>query len=166
MAEFSDFFGPQTYQANANIPGSLNDGHQGRGVPDVAANASPNSGYPIFVGGNSSVGNGTSASAPLWAGLIAVINGALNTRVGFINPALYAVGASAFRSIAPVVVAADNGLNGVGGYPAGTGWDACTGWGSPNGIKLLAALQTPAEPPPTVAVVGLSGASTSSVSAS
>ena len=135
----SDFFGLQTYQANANVPGSVNDAHKGRGVPDVAANASPNSGYPIVVGGSPSIGNGTSASAPLWAGLIAVINAKLGRRVGFINPTIYEIGSSAFRDIVAVPVATDNGLNGVAGYPARVGWDPCTGWGSPNGVKLLAA---------------------------
>ncbi|MGB6307513.1 MAG: S53 family peptidase, partial [Steroidobacteraceae bacterium] len=142
----SDFFGAQAYQATANVPGSLNDGHKGRGVPDVAANASPNSGYPIIVGGSPSVGNGTSASAPLWAGLIAIINAALGRRVGFINPTIYASGAVGLRNVLPVPAAADNGLNGVAGYPARVGWDACTGWGSPNGSKLLAVLAVPATP--------------------
>ena len=56
---------------------SVNDGHHGRGVPDVAANASVASGYPIIVGGSPGTGDGTSASAPLWAGLTAVLNAAL-----------------------------------------------------------------------------------------
>ena len=137
----SDFFGQPTYQKGAGIPTSLNDGHVGRGVPDVAANASPNSGYPIIVNGAMSVGNGMSASAPLWAGLIAVINAAIGDNVGFVNPLLYVLGSSAFRDIIGPPGPADNGLNGVAGYPAGPGWDACTGWGSINGNALLAGLQ-------------------------
>jgi kumamolisin len=137
----SDFFAQPAYQAGAGVPPSLNDGHTGRGVPDVSANASPNSGYPIILGGGSSVANGTSASAPLWAGLIAVINAALGENVGFVNPVLYALGSSVFRDIVGAPGPADNGLNGVAGYPAGPGWDACTGWGSPNGTALLAGLQ-------------------------
>lgn len=90
----SDFFAVPSYQANAGVPKSINDGtHAGRGVPDVAANASLNAGYTgITVGGSDFTGAGTSASAPLWAGLIAVINAALGANVGFVNPALYAIG--------------------------------------------------------------------------
>jgi kumamolisin len=137
----SDKFDVPPYQAATNIPVSLNDGRKGRAIPDVAANASPNSGYPIVVGGAASVGNGTSASAPLWAGLIAVLNAALGGNAGFINPAIYAMGSAGFRDIEGAPGPADNGLNGVPGYPAGPGWDAATGWGSPNGQALLAALR-------------------------
>lgn len=137
----SDHFKLPSYQNRTAIPTSLNDGHKGRGVPDVAANASPNSGYPMIAGGFPFVGNGTSASAPLWAGLIAVINSALGENVGFVNPALYALGSRVFRDIFGPPGPADNGLNGVPGYPAVHGWDACTGWGSINGKKLLAGLK-------------------------
>jgi Pro-kumamolisin, activation domain len=139
----SDFFALPSYQASAGVPGSLNDGHTGRGVPDVAGNASTNAPYSgIVVGGAPFGGNGTSASAPLWAGLIAVINAALGVNVGFVNPALYAIGSSAFRDIDGSAGPTDNGVNGVAGYPAGAGWDACTGWGSPNGVALLNALRS------------------------
>jgi hypothetical protein len=139
----SDFFARPSYQDGAGVPGSLNDGHAGRGVPDVAGNASTNAPYSgLFVGGSPFGGNGTSASAPLWAGLIAVINAALGVNVGFVNPALYAIGSSAFRDIDGSAGPTDNGVNGVAGYPAGPGWDACTGWGSPNGVALLNALRS------------------------
>jgi kumamolisin len=131
------------YQVDAAVPPSVNDGHLGRGVPDVAANASPNSGYPIILGGSLSPwpANGTSASAPLWAGLIAVLNAALGENVGFVNPVLYALGSSVFRDIVSELGAADNSLGGTPGYPVGPGWDACTGWGSPRGQALLAGLR-------------------------
>ena len=129
------------YQVDAGVPGSVNDGHHGRGVPDVAANASVASGYPIIVGGGPFPGNGTSASAPLWAGLIAVLNAALNENIGFVNPVLYALGSSVFRDIVAEPGAADNSRFGTPGYPAGPGWDACTGWGSPRGKALLAGLR-------------------------
>lgn len=129
------------YQVDAGVPGSVNDGHHGRGVPDVAANASVASGYPITVGGSPATGDGTSASAPLWAGLIAVLNAALNENIGFVNPILYALGSGAFRDIVAEPGAADNSLFGVPGYPVRPGWDACTGWGSPKGNALLAGLR-------------------------
>ena len=77
---------------------------------------------------------GTSAVAPLWAGLIACLNAALKTPVGYFNPTLYqqvATQAGTFRDIT-------SGNN--GSYKAGPGWDACTGWGSPNGAAILQAL--------------------------
>lgn len=139
----SDLFPQPAYQGDAGVPPSVNDNHRGRGVPDVSANASPNSGYPIILGGAPSVfpANGTSASAPLWAGLIAVINAALNENVGFVNPVLYALGSSVFRDIVAEPGATDNSLFGVTGYPVTLGWDACTGWGSPRGTVLLKGLK-------------------------
>ncbi len=136
----SDYFGLPSYQAGAGVPASIKDGHQGRGVPDVAANASRNSGYSMSAGG-AFTANGTSVAAPMWAGLIAVLNAALGQNLGFVNPVLYKIGSRAFRDITGAPGPADNGANGVAGYLAGPGWDACTGWGSINGTALLAALK-------------------------
>src|SRR5580698_516038 len=138
----SDFFNfLPSYQVDAGIPVSLKDGHVGRGVPDVAANGSYNSGYNIIIGGSPAVGNGTSAAAPLWAGLVAVLNAALGESIGFVNPVLYALGSAAFRDIVAPPGPLTNGEGGVPGYPAGPGWDACTGWGSPKGVALLKGLK-------------------------
>jgi hypothetical protein len=139
----SDHFARPAYQDFAGVPVSVNDGHVGRGVPDVAGNASYHSGYSgIICGGLSFVGNGTSASAPHWAALIAVINAALGQRVGFVNPSLYQFGPSVFRDMIAPPGPTDNGNSGIPGYPAHAGWDACTGWGSPNGVALLNAFKT------------------------
>jgi len=138
----SDHFALPSYQQHVSVPNSVNDSsHSGRGVPDVAANASGNSGYTLYLGGHSVVVGGTSAAAPLWAGLLAVINAALGSHVGFINPSLYAFGESVFNDIIAPPGPLDNGYNGAPGYPAGAGWDACTGLGSPNGQAILNALQ-------------------------
>src|SRR6202035_328432 len=137
----SDYFPQPFYQVDANVPASVNDGHRGRGVPDVSANASPNSGYPMIVGGGPFTANGTSASAPLWAGLIAVLNAALGENVGFINPVIYALNGAGLRDILPEPGAADNSFAGVAGYPVTPGWDAVTGWGSAWGVALLNALK-------------------------
>ncbi|CAG9261780.1 S53 family peptidase [Paraburkholderia caribensis] len=102
----------------------------GRGVPDVAGDASPLTGYDVIVDGNNTVIGGTSAVAPLWAALIARINGAKGAPVGFVNPKLYKA-AGACNDIT-------QGNN--GSYAATSGWDACTGLGSPNGVKVAAAL--------------------------
>jgi kumamolisin len=138
----SAVFPRPTYQVDAGVPASLNDGHVGRGVPDVAANSSGNSGYPLTVTGFSSyIGGGTSASAPLWAGLIARVNAALGEDLGFVNPVLYALGSGVFRDIVAHPGAADNGFGSTPGYPVGTSWDAVTGWGSPRGAALLTGLR-------------------------
>ncbi len=104
-----------------------------RGVQDVAGDADHDSGYNVRVDGQQMVVGGTSAVAPLWAGLIAVLNQQLNTRLGFVNPQLYAMNqAAGFHDIT-------KGNNGA--FSAGPGWDACTGMGSPDGAGLLHALQ-------------------------
>ena len=129
----SALFAVPTYQQGVSLPPSANAGAgPGRGVPDVAGNADPESGYQVLVDGTSMVIGGTSAVAPLWAGLIARLNGSLGRPVGFLNPVLYAH-AAACRDIT-------SGNNGA--YKATKGWDACTGLGSPHGTALLAALQT------------------------
>jgi kumamolisin len=111
-----------------------------RGVPDVAGDADPETGYDVSVDGTSEVIGGTSAVAPLWAGLLALINQSLNTRVGFVNPVLYQ-NTSAFTDIT-------SGNN--NGYSAGVGWDPVTGLGSPIGTSVLTALTpTPSTPPAT-----------------
>ncbi|MDB5070293.1 MAG: hypothetical protein JWM87_1404 [Candidatus Eremiobacteraeota bacterium] len=106
----------------------------GRGVPDVAGDGDPNTGYKTFHNGAHEELGGTSAVAPLWAGLILRINARLRTRCGFITPLLYGAARQAeFRD----VVHGDNHCHGVDGYLAKPGWDACTGLGSPNGPALL-----------------------------
>jgi len=105
-----------------------------RGVPDTAGNADPETGYNILVDGESMVVGGTSAVAPLWAGLIARCNQLLGSRLGWINPTLYAINQNTgFRDIT-------QGNNGT--FSATPGWDACTGLGTPVGIRLVQALAT------------------------
>jgi kumamolisin len=107
-----------------------------RGVPDVAGDADPETGYNVRVDGKNMVVGGTSAVAPLWAGLIALLNAKLNTRLGFVNPQLYAINQSAgFHDIT---------VGNNGAFPARPGWDAATGLGSPDATGLLDALQTSA----------------------
>jgi kumamolisin len=105
----------------------------GRGVPDVSGVADLKTGYKVLVDGKSLVLGGTSAVAPLWSGLIALLNEKTGKQLGYPNPALYAIppAAEAFRDI----TAGSNGA-----FSAGAGWDATTGLGSPSGEKLLQAL--------------------------
>ena len=137
----SDDIAPPSWQQNANVPPSVNPGGQvGRGVPDVAGNADPNTGFQILSDGVQGVVGGTSAVAPLWAGLIARINQQLGKPVGLLNPLIYGsnISGPGFRDI----TSGNNDVTGgeIGGYDSGPGWDACTGWGSPNGVALAAAL--------------------------
>ncbi len=131
----SEFFPKPAYQANANVPASVNPGNfVGRGLPDVAGDADPVTGYVVYVDGQASVIGGTSAVAPLWAGLTARINGSLGKRIGDLASLLYtqiATNSGTFHDIT-------SGSNGA--FFAGPGWDACTGWGSPVGSAILSAL--------------------------
>jgi len=135
----SDFFKAPSYQSAVALPKSLGKKPiKGRGLPDIAGNASPVTGYQIYVGSKPATVGGTSAVAPLWAGLIALFNQALPQPVGFLNPLLYSPPTqTALRDITQ----GSNDPGGVGGYKAGAGWDAASGWGTPNGKALLAALQ-------------------------
>lgn len=124
----SDTFPLPGYQTKANVPVSVNPTHfKGRGVPDVSGDADPATGYQIRVDGRNAVFGGTSAVAPLWAALIALLNQQHGKPRGFWNPALYAAATGSLRDIT-------SGNN--GGYSARAGWDACTGLGSPNGQGL------------------------------
>lgn len=128
----SDFFALPQYQENAGVPKSANPGGRvGRGSPDVSGDADPNTGYRVLVDGQAMTIGGTSAVAPLWAGLVALLSARFGKPVGFLNPILYAHAGAATRDIT-------QGNNGA--YKAKKGWDACTGLGSPDGAKLLTIL--------------------------
>jgi kumamolisin len=126
----SDIFPVPDYQKNISLPASVNGNNKkGRGLPDIAANADSATGYNVLVDGQWTVVGGTSAVAPLIAGLIALANQKLKRRVGFIQPKIYASSSAVFKDITEGnnITAKD------GGYTAGPGWDACTGLGVPLG---------------------------------
>lgn len=113
-----------------------------RGVPDVAAAADPNTGLAIYYAGQWTLAGGTSAAAPLWAGLMAVANQVAGRPLGYINPSLYKIAASShYASAFRDITAGDNSFLGKGvdvqGYQATTGWDPTTGLGSPNAANLI-----------------------------
>ena len=125
-------FALPSYQADAKVPDNVDTGKPGRGVPDVAGNADPQTGYQTLVDGSQQIVGGTSAVAPLWAGLVVLLNQSLGAPLGFANPRLYALlGGAGFHDIT-------SGSNGA--YSAGPGWDACTGCGSPDGTQLASLL--------------------------
>ena len=127
----SALFPLPTWQQSSKVPAPPTAGG-GRGVPDVAGDADPSTGYEVRVDGQTTVIGGTSAVAPLWAGLIALANQQNGVAAGFVNPALYAAGAGkAFHDIT-------QGNNGA--FSAGPGWDACSGQGSPEGSAVMALL--------------------------
>jgi len=124
----SSFFAVASWQAN--LSATTTEGKSTvlsmRGVPDVAGDADPETGYDVRIDGSNTVIGGTSAVAPLWAALIARLNQIGGTPLGYLNPRLYASPAS-LRDIT-------QGNN--GDFAATANWDACTGLGSPNGAAL------------------------------
>lgn len=135
-------FAVPAYQANAKVPTRNGTKTSGRGVPDIAGNASENSGYLQVINGQRAqpVG-GTSAVAPLYAGLVARINADLGFSAGFLNPVLYALPATTFRRVPGAPGPTNNSYGKVVGYPAGPAWDACTGLGSVRGSVLEAGIK-------------------------
>jgi kumamolisin len=149
----SGFFRRPSWQARSGVPtaarlgaaswlapGLARAAFVGRGVPDVAAHAAEASGYRIVAGGRELVTGGTSAAAPLWAAMLAVLGEALGRRVGWVNALLYRSDfATGFRD----VTRGDNDVCGgcVPAFAARRGWDACTGLGSPDVARLLALLR-------------------------
>jgi len=138
----SNVFGLPSWQGTVGVPSPA--GRTGRGVPDVAAVADPRTGYRVRVDGADTVIGGTSAVSPLWAALVARLAQATGRRLGLLQPALYdsllpGSGAPGFRDITM-------GTNGV--FAAGSGWDACTGLGVPDGTALLASLERRGPAPP------------------
>jgi kumamolisin len=144
----SEYYPVPAWQLNARVPPSVNPGgYRGRGVPDVAGNADPRSPYAVRTTNGDLVGiGGTSAVAPLWAALVALLNGRLGQRVGYVNPLLYdGIAPAGFRDVS-------TGNNGA--YRARRGsWDPCTGHGTPIGAQLVAALSGPS-PTPTPSRTG------------
>ena len=128
-------FAVPVWQATAGVPANPAGG-TGRGVPDVAGNADPATGYQVLVDGQKTVIGGTSAVAPLWAGLTARLAESLGHSLGLLQQALYA-GVASGQAVAGLrdITSGSNGA-----YSAGPGWDACTGLGVPVGSDLLTRL--------------------------
>jgi kumamolisin len=136
----SDVFALPSWQSTVGVPTSVNGTRVGRGLPDVAGNASGDTGYVIYYAGSETSVGGTSAVAPLWAGLLALVNQATSEPVGAINAALYSrQGIQAFRDVTQGsnAIAAGGGKPATPGYGAAAGWDPCTGLGTPNGQAIL-----------------------------
>ncbi len=136
----SQVFPVPSYQAHLALPVKSGD-KAGRGVPDVAANADPDTGYAVVFQGAATVIGGTSAASPVWAALWARLNQARAQAqkgpVGFANADLYNLGnTSTFHDI----TSGNNSYGPVSGYDCTPGWDAVTGWGSPDAARLIGEL--------------------------
>jgi len=156
----SDVYGLPSWQDDIGVPKSANNGTTvGRGVPDVAGNASPFSGYTLTLYGKATTSltitsgsqagktvgtiGGTSAVAPLYAALLALIEAKIGEPLGYLTPLLYAL-----QNDGPIVDINDGANNQWSGeaktapsYTCGPGWDACTGLGRLDGGALLSAFQ-------------------------
>jgi subtilase family serine protease len=138
---FSRLFPRPSYQDG--VPGT----EASRGVPDVAADADPRTGMTLAA--NEGAGkylffsaSGTSAAGPLWAGLIALADQYARRRLGFVNPAIYRIGRSAsYHQAFHDITTGNNSVTfpneTITGYQASPGWDAVTGWGTPNAQALI-----------------------------
>jgi subtilase family serine protease len=111
-----------------------------RGVPDVSADADPNTGLPVYLDGQWSSAGGTSASTPIWAAMQAIANQMAGRPLGFINPGLYKLATStSYQQDFRDITEGNNSYQPTNtqGYPAAIGWDAVTGLGTPNAEKLI-----------------------------
>jgi kumamolisin len=137
-----------TWQAKLDIPSVNHGAIVGRIVPDLSANADWNaSPYLLVVDGQAEPNGGTSAAAPLLAALVALINSkrSARNRIGYLTPVLYQPrGGGGGKPVGALgctdVVSGNNNTAHAGGYSAGPGYDAASGWGTPDGAKLEAAL--------------------------
>ena len=148
----SAVFPRPSWQQNITIkpvnPGAI----VGRCIPDVAANADwTASPYLLVVDGNGEPNGGTSASSPLVASMIALINAQrqANNRVGYLTPVLYQSdgGGPIGLKVCTDVVKGNNVTDQIGGFSAGVGYDAVSGWGTPDGMKLMKVLSVVATAP-------------------
>lgn len=135
----SNIYGLPPFQAEIGVPLHSVTAKAGRGVPDVAANASTRTGYIVWSDETDMSMGGTSAAAPLWAGLVACLNESLDRRIGFLTPLLYTKEAQQKGALRDIVDGDNNNeqMPGRKGYLAQAGWDACTGLGTPRGEELL-----------------------------
>jgi subtilase family serine protease len=122
-------------------PGASTTSTDCREVPDVSADADPDTGYDIRWDGSWLVVGGTSAAAPTWASLVTLADSSsactsTGTKVGFANSLLYGLSAADFDD----VISGNNTNGGATGYPAGTGYDMASGLGTPDGATLIPAL--------------------------
>jgi kumamolisin len=142
----SAVFQRPAWQTSIAIPSVNPNAITGRLVPDVSANAAGSTGYFVIVQGQPQISGGTSAATPLWAALLVRLIKA-NVPVNYVTPVFYqTVQGSRGKPIGAMgcadITVGNNDTAAAGGYSAGPGYDAVTGWGSPKGTALAEALST------------------------
>jgi subtilase family serine protease len=139
---FSKIYAMPSYQKQ--LPAATQSQFQNRrGVPDVSAVADPYTGMAFYEDGAWSQAGGTSASSPVWSAIMAVANQMAGHPLGFINPTLYKIAASASYNKDFHDITQGNNSNqqaGVVGYNAAPGWDPVTGLGTPDAANLIPAM--------------------------
>jgi subtilase family serine protease len=148
---FSSFFPTPTFQQSLITPTSALS-PKARGVPDVSADADPDTGLAMYEAGSWNTAGGTSASTPLWAALVAIADQMANHPLGFLNTTLYQLALSThYQQDFHDITTGNNSVNSgdvrVEGYNAGVGWDPITGLGSPDAVHLLPDLIAAANSP-------------------
>ncbi len=136
---FSRLFARPSYQSGLPAAGS------GRGVPDVASDAAPHTGLALVIstGGDGYMirsSGGTSAAAPLWAGVIALADQYARRHLGFVNAAIYRIARTSTSALHQITTGNNSASfppHTIIGYQAGRGWAPVAGWGSPNARVLV-----------------------------
>lgn len=143
---FSDTFAIPSYQSGAvssyktaagsSLPAQSYWNNTGRGYPDVAALGGQGNPYCVVVGGKFRGVAGTSAACPVVAGVFAKLNEVRLARgdaaLGFLNPMIYKIGSQGFNDVSQGRNCGKASCKDTDGFPAVKGWDAATGWGTPN----------------------------------
>jgi subtilase family serine protease len=133
---FSRVFATPDYQGSLRAAG--------RGIPDIAFNADPVTGYQIVFHGQNAVVGGTSVSCPVFAGIVALANQARSMHgLPPLKNLVRTLYEESERLPYRDITVGNNSFNGVKGYEAAPGWDACTGWGSLDVARFIAALTPP-----------------------
>jgi subtilase family serine protease len=140
----SQYFAKPVYQYLLPLAAQKELGGR-RGIPDVTYNADPNTPIWVYFGffpdpsdNGFYFAAGTSAGSPQWAGITADANQLAGRPLGFLNPALYAIGAAHEQTeFFHDITVGNNAFNSLSGYKAGPGWDLASGWGTPNLSELL-----------------------------
>jgi kumamolisin len=130
----SAVFSQPTYQTGQGVPNSGK-----RATSDIAFNANPSTGYPVYFNGSWAKYGGTSFGAPQWAAIFALVNNSHGKRIGAAGPTLYGLANNQPAQTYPAFNDIVSGNN--GHYTAATTWDAPTGWGSPNVLNMVQALK-------------------------
>jgi GNAT superfamily N-acetyltransferase len=109
-----------------------------RGIPDISWNASPETSILIYITDDGLASwdpiGGTSEGAPQWAGLVADIDQARHSSIGWLNPTIYSL-IGHQNTYFHDIVQGNNAFDGVAGYSAATGWDPASGLGTPRTLS-------------------------------